>query len=105
MNPETRLWLGVAGVVVLFIGLVGAFWPGETKQAGKLLDGSGVSIKKQNVNRYRAPSNTEWKPNGWLPGVGRIDGHSVDYAFRIWIGGLLIGIGVVLIAILWTVLP
>jgi hypothetical protein len=90
MNPETGFALLVA-VGFLFIGLVGCFWPGETNQGGKLSDGSNVSIKKQDINRYSAPANTVWKPNGWLPGVGKINGHGTEYTFKVWIRALLIG--------------
>jgi uncharacterized membrane protein HdeD (DUF308 family) len=97
MDPKT-LWLGVVGLAFLFVGVLAVFWPGETNQTGKLFDGSGVSIKKQQINRYRSPSNTVWKPNGWLPGVGKINGHGVDYTFRVWGWGLFFGVFIAIIA-------
>ena len=98
MITETRLWLGVAAMLLLVVGFAGLFWPGETNQTGKMSNGSGVSIKRQNVRSYQTEGNEVWKPNGWLPGVGKINGHGVDYSLRVWRWGLFFGVIIAMIA-------
>jgi hypothetical protein len=107
MNAETQIWLGVAAVFFLVMGFAALFWPGGTNQTGKMSNGSGVSIKRQNVRRYQTNGNEVWKPNGWLPGVGKINGHGVDYTFRVWTWGLFFGvvIGILAFALLLRSLP
>jgi hypothetical protein len=98
MNAETQVWLGVAAVFLLVMGFAALLWPGETNQTGKMSNGSGVSIKRQNIRRYQAQGNEVWKPNAWLPGVGKINGHGVDYTFRVWRWGLFFGVVIAILA-------
>jgi hypothetical protein len=98
MNAETQVWLAVA-ILFLVIGFAAVFWPGETSQTGKMSNGSGVSIKRQNVRSYETHGNEVWKPNAWLPGVGKINGHGVDYTFKVWKWGLFFGALIVAIAV------
>jgi hypothetical protein len=86
----TSIMYGLGGLFLFFmaIGIVNLLWRGESKISGKSKDGRTMNVKMADLPHWKSgPGYGEWKPNGWLPGVGTVPGHSVEEATKAWTSG------------------
>lgn len=88
--------------MVILIGMILSsyiFQLGETKYKGKMEGGAGISIKAQNIPRWRAwKEGSTWAPNRRVPGMGNLPGHAVDDVWNAWYTGFAFGAIIVVIA-------